>query len=198
MSRDDLTAFSYVVLALIGRDGAGPHDIKRMAQQGRTYWAAGESQFYTEPKRLARLGYLEAEKQPGQTRERTHYVLTAQGLDALRAWAARPTAFPRLQQEGVIRLMVADLVGEAPVRASIAALRDEIAELRTALAQAEAGAAAVPHRERYLRLNHRLSHRLLDAYAAWVDEVEDELAGDGRTGGATAAKRRRVRAKEEP
>lgn len=179
MSRDELTPFSYVVMALIGRDGAGPHDIKRMAQQGRTYWAAGESQFYTEPKRLARLGYLAAEKQPGQTRERTHYVLTARGLDALRAWAARPTPFPRLQQEGVVRLMVADLVGEAPVRASIAAMRDEIAEIAAALDAAERQAPSLPHREKYLLLNHRLSRRLLDAYAGWVDDVERELASDG-------------------
>ena len=31
---------------------------------------AGESQYYVEPKRLARLGYLDARKEPGRTRER--------------------------------------------------------------------------------------------------------------------------------
>jgi hypothetical protein len=46
------------------------------------------------------------------------------------------------------------------------------------LAGIEAGehaAAAVPHRERYLRLNHRLARRVLEAHLAWVDELEREL-----------------------
>ena len=58
MSRhDDLTLFSYEVLALVGRGGAGAHDLLRMAKQGRFLAWAGESQYYVEPKRLAKLGY---------------------------------------------------------------------------------------------------------------------------------------------
>ena len=40
---------------------------------------AGESQYYVEPKRLAKLGYLETRKEPGKTRERTIYTLTEKG-----------------------------------------------------------------------------------------------------------------------
>jgi DNA-binding PadR family transcriptional regulator len=57
---------------------------------------AGESQYYTEPKRLAKLGYLTARKEPGQTRERTVYTLTDKGLQALRAYAQTPVTFPAL------------------------------------------------------------------------------------------------------
>ena len=67
MSRDELSLFSYEILGLVGRDGAGPHDLLRMAQRGRMLDWAGESQYYTEPKRLAKLGYLEARKEPGKT-----------------------------------------------------------------------------------------------------------------------------------
>jgi hypothetical protein len=35
-----------------------------MARQGRIYGDFAESQWYAEPKRLARLGYLEARKEP--------------------------------------------------------------------------------------------------------------------------------------
>jgi hypothetical protein len=42
-----------------------------MARQGRMLDWAGESQYYTEPKRLAALGYLDARKEPGKTSERT-------------------------------------------------------------------------------------------------------------------------------
>ena len=60
MSRNELSLFSYMVLGLVGRGGASPYDLRRMAKQGRIYDWAGESQYYVEPKRLATLGSLEA------------------------------------------------------------------------------------------------------------------------------------------
>src|SRR5918993_2596026 len=90
MSRSELSLFSYEILGLVGHEGAGPHDLLRMAQRGRILDWAGESQYYVEPKRLAKLGYLETRKEPGRTRERTVYSLTDQGLEALREWAATP------------------------------------------------------------------------------------------------------------
>jgi DNA-binding PadR family transcriptional regulator len=64
-----------------------------MARRGRMLDWAGESQYYVEPKRLAKLGYLDARKEPGRTRERTVYTLTEKGLDALREWARTPARF---------------------------------------------------------------------------------------------------------
>ena len=76
MSRSELSLFSYEVMGLVGHDGAGPHDLLRMARRGRILDWAGESQYYVEPKRLAKLGYLEAHTEPGRTRPRTVYSLT--------------------------------------------------------------------------------------------------------------------------
>ena len=81
---DELTLFSYEILGLVGRGGAGAHDLLRMAQRGRILAWAGESQYYIEPKRLAGLGYLAARKEPGKTRERTVYTLTEKGLACAR------------------------------------------------------------------------------------------------------------------
>jgi DNA-binding PadR family transcriptional regulator len=173
---DDLTLFSYMVLGLVGREGAGPHDLLRMARQGRVYDWAGESQYYVEPKRLARLGYLEASKAPGRTRERTVYRLTDAGLEALRAWAETPATFPQLKSDPLVRLLVADLVGEGPTARSLAALRDDIADLQARLDVAEAVAETLPHRAKYLLLAHGLVRRTLDLHLEWVDEVERELA----------------------
>lgn len=176
MSSDRLSPFSYVVLALVGRGGAGPHDLARMMrQQGGLYWAAAESQWYAEPKRLERLGYLRSRKEPGRTTERTHYELTAAGLAALRGWLAEPSSLPRIQHEAIARLLAADLGDDADVLASLAALRAEIAATRPLLEDALARAAALPHRERYLRLVHRLGALMLDAHERWLDEVEREL-----------------------
>src|ERR687888_623230 len=92
----ELSLFSYEIL---GRVGAGAHDLLRMARHGRILDWAGESQYYVEPKRLAELGYLEARKEPGRTRERTVYSLTEKGLDALRALAQTPVRFTPVKSE---------------------------------------------------------------------------------------------------
>ena len=175
MSSDELNLFSYLVLGLVGRSGASPYELQRMARQGRIYDFAGESQYYVEPKRLARLGYLEARKEPGKTRERTVYSLTDRGLEALRSWAGSPLTFPRLQHEAMVLLLSADLVDEADVRKSLASLREDIADLSARLDVAEVAAQGLPHREKYLMMGHRLSRRLLDAHLEWLDEVEREL-----------------------
>jgi DNA-binding PadR family transcriptional regulator len=180
LSRDQLTPFSHVVLVLVGSGGAGAHDLVRMARQGRVYAEFAESQWYAEPKRLERLGYLSSRKEPGRTRERTHYRLTAKGRAALRTWLEEPSPFSRLHLEPAIRLLAADLVGEEAVLRSLRGLREEIADLRARFDLAEAMAASLPERERYLRLNHRLARRIVDAHEAWLDEVEHELGPSRR------------------
>jgi PadR family transcriptional regulator, regulatory protein AphA len=175
MSSDELTLFSYMVLGLVGRGGAGPYDLRRMAVRGRIYDWAGESQYYVEPKRLARLGYLAAHTEPGKTRQRTVYTLTDKGLEALREWARTPVAFPRIQHEAMIRLLVADLVGEEAIHDGIATLRADMDELEQRLDDAETAAQSLPHRRKYLLLAHGLSRRLLEAHREWLDEVEREL-----------------------
>ena len=186
----DLTSFSYVVLTLVGRDGAGPHDLVRMARQGRVYWSAAESQYYAEPKRLEKLGYLRAEKRPGRTRERTHYTLTDAGRDALLEWAAEPARFPRIQHEAVTRLLLGDMVPDAVLLAGLDGLRHDLDEITAQLDAADVAAASVPHRARYLRLNHALARRIVEAHRMWIDQVERELGGAAPPPPVPAAPRR--------
>ena len=171
MSSDDLTPFSYVVLTLVGSQGAGPHDIVRMMRQGRVYWAAAESHYYAEPKRLETLGYLRSEKTPGKTRERTHYMLTDRGRQALSEWAASPAAFPRIQHDTVVRVLAGDLVGDEAILASLAGLRGDLADLSLRLEEAERAAETLPHRARYLALVHSLGRKLLRAHEEWVERL---------------------------
>jgi PadR family transcriptional regulator AphA len=176
MSRDELSLFSYEIMGLVGHEGAGAHDLLRMARRGRMLDWAGESQYYVEPKRLAKLGYLDARKEPGKTRERTVYALSDKGLEALKAWARTPLAFTPVKSEPLLRLLVADLVGEEVSRESIATLRDDIAVLQGQIDEMEARAADLPHREKYLVLTARFLRRLLDLHLEFVDEVERELS----------------------
>src|SRR5262249_51937106 len=141
------------------------------------YWTAAPSHFYAEPKRLAKLGYLRAHTEPGRTRERTVYELTAKGRKAVAAWLAEPSGFIRIQNEPVVRLLGAGPAqGPAEVRESLGAIRGEIAELSEGLDRAEETVPSLPHRRPYLRLNTLLSRRILAAFSDWLDEVERELA----------------------
>jgi DNA-binding PadR family transcriptional regulator len=140
------------------------------------YWDAAPSQWYAEPKRLAELGYLEAHKGPGRTRERTHYTLTDKGREALADWVRSPAAMPKIQNEGVVRLLAADLVPPDTVLEGLQPLRDELA---AALEHVRARQAAAPsmgvERARLLDVNHRYARRLLELQLEWLDEAERVL-----------------------
>jgi DNA-binding PadR family transcriptional regulator len=176
VSRPELSLFSYEILGLVGRQGVGAHDLLQMARQGRILDWAGESQYYVEPKRLAKLGYLDARKEPGRTRERTVYSLTDKGLDALRAWARTPLTFTPLKSEPLLRLLVSDLVGEAVTRESVGTLRADIADLQARVDEMEARAGDLPHRQKSLTLAASFLRRLLALHLDLIDEVEREFS----------------------
>ena len=172
MSSTELGLFSYEILGLVGRGGAGAHDLLRMARRGRMLDWAGESQYYAEPKRLASLGYLEARREPGKTRERTVYTLTDKGLDALRAYARTPVRFTPLKSDPLLRLLICDLVGEPITRASMATLREDLADLTERLDEGERTALTLEHRSTYLLLVVGFLRRYLDLHLELVDDVE--------------------------
>ena len=175
MAGSELSLFSIEILGLVGRRGAGPHDLLRLAQRGRMLAWAGESQYYTEPKRLAKLGYLAARREPGKTRERTVYTLTDKALEALREYAQTAVTFTPLKSDPLLRLMICDLVGEDITRRSMATLRDDLADIRARLVDAEQSAHQLPHREKNLLIVIRFLHRFLDLHDELVDEVERDL-----------------------
>ena len=175
MSRSDLTPFSYVVLALVGRHGAGAHDIAAMMARSPVYWTAARSQWFAEPKRLEALGLLAGQRGPGRTRARTHYTLTDSGLEVLRTWLAQPAHFTRMQNEAAIRLLAGDLIDDHTIVQSLRGLRNELDQLEASLAESAHLAQEIPARTRYLELSHSLARRLLAAHRDWIDEIEHEL-----------------------
>jgi DNA-binding PadR family transcriptional regulator len=177
-SSDELSLFSYEILGLVGRGGAGAHDLLQMARRGRMLDWAGESQYYVEPKRLAKLGYLETRREPGKTRERTVYTLTAKGLEAVSAYARTPVRFTPLKSDPLLRLLLCDLVGEPVTRESMLTLREDIEDIRERLDAAETRARALPHRAKYLQLAVDFLRGYLDLHLELVDEVEREFATD--------------------
>src|SRR5262245_59391706 len=176
VNADGLTLFSYEILGLVGREGAGAHDLLRMAKRGRILAWAGESQYYVEPKRLAGLGYLAAAKEPGKTRERTVYTLTDKGRQALADYARTPVSVTPVKSDALLRLLLCDLVGEEVTRERLGTLRDDVDDLRLRLDDAARTAAQLPHRTAYLLLVISFLRRLLDLHLELVDEVERQFA----------------------
>ena len=75
--RFDIKAYALLTQLVADRD-LGEEDLRRMAGIGRVYWDAAPSQWYAEPKRLAKLGreherlwagYLERLKAQGLSRD---------------------------------------------------------------------------------------------------------------------------------
>jgi DNA-binding PadR family transcriptional regulator len=189
MATTELTLFSHEILGLVGREGAGPHDLLRLAKRGRMLAWAGESQYYTEPKRLAKLGYLSARKEPGKTRQRTVYTLTDKGLQALREYSRTPVDFTPLKSEPLLRLLICDLVGEDVTRHSMTTLRHDIADIQLRLDDTEHSAKQLPHREKYLLLVNGFLRRLLELHLDLIDQVERELGGEAATAPPRSAER---------
>ena len=155
----------------------------------RIYYSVAPSRLYAEPKRLERLGYVRSEKRPGKTRERTFYTLAGKGREALRSWALEPPAFPRIQDEAVLKLMCGDIVeDDEQLLRSLLALRDEIEAEQKKRNEARQRYEGLPHRKRYLLLNHELGTRLLQVHSEWLDLVERELTRPNAAQGSTASR----------
>jgi DNA-binding PadR family transcriptional regulator len=176
VNSDRLTLFSYEILGLVGSGGASAHELLLMAQRGRILAWAGESQYYVEPKRLAKLGYLSARKEPGKTRERTVYALTDKGRTALLDYARTPVVVTPIKSDALLRLLIGDLVGDKVTRKSIATVRDDIADLQRSLDESEATARQLPHRAKYLLLVIGFLRGMLELHLDLVEKVERELA----------------------
>ncbi len=65
---DELSLFSYEILGLVGRDGAGAHDLLRMAQPRAHPRLGGREPVLHRAEAARGLGYLEARSEPGRTR----------------------------------------------------------------------------------------------------------------------------------
>jgi DNA-binding PadR family transcriptional regulator len=174
-------ALSYAILALIGEGGASAHDLVDYVRRGGpAFWTSAPSQLYAEPKRLARLGWVTATTEPGKTRPRRVYRITDAGREALREWALEPAPYADIKDQAHIRLLAGDMLDDADIVASITAMRPELDEVETLLAESERSAHGLPHRVHHLMLAQSLGRHLVGAYRAWIDEVERELSDGPR------------------
>lgn len=181
MSTPELTPTSYVVLGLLSLGGpATSYDLKQaVAASVGHFWSFPHTQLYTEPRRLAGLGLVDEEQEPGGRRRRT-YTLTDDGRAALDAWLAEPvTGDLELRDVGLLQLFLhteedpAAIARLAAVQAD--AHRETLSTYRDMEAAAEGSGAGDTPQAAALQLGLAIER----AYVAFWDD----LAGSGPPGG---------------
>jgi hypothetical protein len=80
-----------------------------------------------------------------------------------------------LKSEVLVRLLIADLVGESVTRASISTLREDIGDLEARVEHTAAGTTDLPHRRKYLLLVTDFLRQLLALHLELVEQVEQQL-----------------------
>jgi DNA-binding PadR family transcriptional regulator len=174
---NELRPLSCPVMALVGRGGAsGPELVEMATGAAPLFWSGGGTHVLREARRLAQDGYLSARTEPAKTRPRTVYQLTHKGHEAMRAWIAGPSTYPRIQHEAAIKLFASDLGDTHALIQSLRALRAELPRLEALCDMYEQRAHELPHRTKATILELSLARRLIQAHREWIDEVERELA----------------------
>ena len=177
-----LPTTSYALLGILRLRPHTAYDLTQQAGRSLAFvWQTSESQLYQEPKRLVRLGLVDAhEEAAGPRRTRTVYEITDAGRAALEEWLATPPSPPRHEHEVLLRILLADGAGIDELRATIQAYREVVQ------AQQAAGVALVeeqlegsaPYAER-ASLNVLWWAYRAEQYRvtlAWLDHVEREIA----------------------
>jgi PadR family transcriptional regulator AphA len=134
-----LTTTSFALLALLSEHGEGTsYDIKRLMEKSlENFWPVPHTTAYEEPARLVAGGYLSVRQEPAG-RRRKLYCLTEEGRDALREWAAEPTAAPpQIRDEAAVKVFAGADPGPL-MEARAAWHREKLAELQGVLGDVRA------------------------------------------------------------
>ena len=119
MSKERLTATSYLVLGLLAREGPStPYELEQHVRATLgNFWSFPHTLLYSEPPRLAALG-LVTETRETEGRRRRNFTITPAGTAALATWLHQPSGAPtELRDLGLLQLFFADLAsGEARLR----------------------------------------------------------------------------------
>jgi PadR family transcriptional regulator, regulatory protein AphA len=176
---------AYAILGMLALREWSAYELTQQLRRSLDYcWPTAESVWYSEPKRLVRLGLATAKQEPTATgrRTRTVYAITSQGRQLLAAWLASPAGPPRLQVETMLRLLYADQGSKQDLLAAVRGMRG------WALAQASAGlpqirgylededASPFPHRLHIIALFARFHASLLEQMVIWADQAEAEIS----------------------
>ncbi|HEY5052105.1 MAG TPA: PadR family transcriptional regulator [Solirubrobacterales bacterium] len=173
-----LSPTSYLVLGMVRLGIRSGYAIKKVADQStQNFWPISLALVYPELARLEGAELLERRSDPRGGRARSAYTITDKGEAALGAWLRSPRVAPvQIRDEAMLRLFLADALGDEDQRTLIRALRERNRESKDAL-QGE----VIPRAEafesqglRYVAIAARLSADLLEYAEGWLARLEEE------------------------
>lgn len=128
-----LTPVSYAILGFITRTAHSGYDIKQLTDLSTSFFfAASYGQIYPELKKLESAGYATSKSTPQGKRERTEYLATPAGIEALQEWIGEQVVSFDLKDEGLLRMFFADNVDRDEQLALLNAIHaDRLKTLRT-------------------------------------------------------------------
>lgn len=182
--RPALPATSWAVLGLLsfGEELSG-YDLKKWSDGSLRffYWSPSFSQIYGELKRLEKVGYVSSRMVAQETgnRDKRVYVITDEGMAAVRHWAREAPVEPPVLKHGVmLRLWLGHLL-EADRMREVLGRHREYAEAMRQRAEADADTARAEETWAYPSLVLKWSERfyaserdLADAMLADLDEMD--------------------------
>jgi PadR family transcriptional regulator, regulatory protein AphA len=175
---------SYAILGMLALREWTAYELTQQLRRSLDYcWPTAESIWYSEPKRLVRLGLATAKREPIATgrRARTVYAITDQGRQLLSAWLASEPDPPRLQIETMLRLVYADQGSKQDLLAAVRSIRRwALAQAPTGLAQVrgyldEENATPFPRRLHIIALFGMFYVDLFEQMVIWADAAEAEI-----------------------
>ena len=164
-----------IILCASYDDGVSPYDIELLIESGRGgVLGRSAAHVYKEIKVLAERGYLEVEPSVVGSRRRT-YRVAEQGREVAQLWVERaPLNLPPTDDSvAYILIRAARFVPPATVWKALLQLRHEVDDRLAELDEVERRMRR-DGLTQHDRLEHSLTRGLLDAYAAWLSEVERE------------------------
>ncbi|MCX4552914.1 PadR family transcriptional regulator [Streptomyces sp. NBC_01387] len=146
--RPALPATSWAVLGLLsfGEELSG-YDLKKWSDQSLRffYWSPSFSQIYSELKRLEGVGYVSSRMvaQETGTRDKRVYLITDEGMDAVREWAREAPVDPPVLKHGpMLRMWLGHLLEPEQMREVLARHQEFAQSMRRRAAADVKGAEA--------------------------------------------------------
>lgn len=174
-----LSPTSYLVLGMVRLGVSSGYAIKKVADGStQNFWPISLALVYPELARLEAAGLLNRRNDPRGGRARSAYTITARGEKALGAWLRSPKVAPvQIRDEAMLKLFLADALGEEDQLQLVKALRARNRERKEALQE-----EIVPRAEafeaqgiRYVAVAARLSADLLKYAEGWLARLERKL-----------------------
>ncbi|TWC35699.1 PadR family transcriptional regulator [Pseudomonas sp. SJZ079] len=172
----------HAILTLLATEPASGYDIVRHFKQSLGYfWNAKHQQVYQELRRLNDSGWLQCAEQPQADKpDKKVYSISATGRAELKRWLAEPAPPNKINDALLVKLFAGALTEPDNLREEMARHRATHRATLDSLLEIERRYLALPpaqqaqHRLPYLTLRRGIIGE--QAWLAWADEVEPELA----------------------